>query len=251
MKMLIKKYGNLAILGVAIALVGCATDPTTLGKAKTSKPGAANQDPYTADQQGDAVGGVDTTFDHNQTLGDNEAGPDPFAIAQQRAEEGPPEIRTRMHSCQKLQVSTIGNILTSLGVDLTTKSTNGAPPTAGELLSGGGTALGAANYTARVGESLVWTAAGAAKQFDIFVQAAPQIIANIQNAPACQVNGSGPVMFNPDNTCNRDAVSCLMGKPASDDHVAICNNLVTSGSSLDKGKALAVATILAAAHSCE
>ena len=50
---------------------------------------------------------------------------------------------------------------------------------------------------------------------------------------------------------NRDAVSCLMGKPATDEHVAICNNLVTSGSSLDKGKALAVATILAAAHSCE
>src|SRR6185503_1951981 len=118
MKLIINKYGSLAILGVAIALVGCATDPTTLGKAKTSKPGAANQDPYTADQQGDAVGGVDTTFDHNQTLGDNEAGPDPFAIAQQRAEEGPPEVRTRMHSCQKLQVSTISNILTSLGVDL-------------------------------------------------------------------------------------------------------------------------------------
>ena len=34
-------------------------------------------------------------------------------------------------------------------------------------------ALGAANYDARVGETIVWSSAGAAKLFDIFVQAAP------------------------------------------------------------------------------
>jgi hypothetical protein len=150
-----------------------------------------------------------------------------------------------------MQITTLKNILTSLGVDLGATSGGGQPPTAGELLNAGGPALGGANYQARVGEAIVWTAAGAAKQFDIFVQAAPEIIANLKNAPACQVNGVGPDMFNADDTCNEDAISCIIGKPATPEHVAICNSLVTSASDIDKGKAIAVATLLSAAHSCE
>ncbi len=246
---IVSKIAPLALLGFAAA--ACAENPTTLGGQKTSKPGQSNTDPYTADQQSDGVGSVGNTFDHNPTLGQDEPSPDPFAIAAQRAEEGPPEVRTRMHSCQKIRVDTIGNILTSFGVDLTKTAANGQPPTAGDLLSAGGPALGAANYPARVGEALIWTASGAAKQFDIFVQAAPDIIANLSTVPACQVNGTGPQMFNADGTCNKDAFSCLIGKPATDEHVAICNDLVKSGSTSDKGQALAVATLLSAAHSCE
>lgn len=251
---IVTKYGHLAVLAVALASfgAGCAEAPTGLGKPHSSKPGDQGTDPNDIEnQQGNGVGSEDNTFDHFSTLGDDEAAPDPFAIAQQREEEGPPEIRTRLHSCQKMQIATLKNILTDLGVDLTATASNGQPPTAGQLLSGGGTALGQANYPARVGEQIVWTAAGAAKQFDIFVQAAPEIIANLKNAPACQVNGSGPDMFNADNTCNEDAISCIIGKPATPEHVAICNNLVTSASDLDKGKAIAVATLLSAAHSCE
>jgi hypothetical protein len=65
------------------------------------------------------------------------------------------------------------------------------------------------------------------------------------------MNGIGPDMFNADNTCNEDAISCIIGKPATPEHVAICNTLVTSASDVDKGKAIAVATLLSAAHSCE
>lgn len=253
MKSYIAKYGRLAVLGSAlVALAGCAVDPpTTLGKPKTAKPDGQGQNPDDFEnQQGNGVGSEENTFDHMANLGGEDPG-DPWAIAAQRQEEGPPEIRTRLHSCQKMQIATLRNILSSLGVDLDATAGNGQPPTAGQLLNGGGTALGQANYAARTGEALVWTAAGAAKQFDVFVQAAPEIIANISTAPGCQVNGSGPTMFNADNTCNEDAITCIIGKPATSEHVAICNNLVTTASDPEKGKAIAVATMLSAAHSCE
>ena len=71
----------------------------------------------------------------------------------------------------------------------------------------------------------------------------------------CQTAGVGPEMFGVDAegavTCTADAVSCLIGRPATEDHVAICESLVMSASSIDKGKNIAVATLLAAAHSCE
>ena len=36
---------------------------------------------------------------------------DPFEVLKQREEEGPPEIRARLHSCQKLQVRALRNTL--------------------------------------------------------------------------------------------------------------------------------------------
>jgi hypothetical protein len=127
----------------------------------------------------------------------------------------------------------------------------GDPPTAGQLLNGGGTALGQANYAARMGEDIVWTAAGAAKMFDIYVQAAPEIIAAMPNLPQCQIEGVGPNMFEEDGSCNADAVSCLIGRPATADHLAICKDLVDSASSVDNGRNIAVAALLSAAHTCE
>jgi hypothetical protein len=58
-------------------------------------------------------------------------------------------------------------------------------------------------------------------------------------------------MFDDANQCNKDAITCLIGKPATPDHVALCSNVVKSASTIDKGKNIAVATLLAAAFSCE
>lgn len=240
----------LAVLTLAATAAGCAEQPTHLpSSTKHDKDGDTPiGDPI--DKPGnnpeDTVGGEDSTFDHESDTRD------PYAIAAQRAEEGSPETRARLHSCQKVQITALRNILTDFGVDL---AATGNPPTAGQLLTDGGTALGQANYAARQGEDLVWTAAGAAKQFDIFVQAAPEIIDAMPNLEQCKVGGVGPNMFDDDGagkiTCNDDAVSCLIGRPATPDHLAICNNLIESASSPDKGKAIAVGTLLAAAHSCE
>lgn len=244
---------GIALLGVAV--FGCAERPTTIDtdvdhdKEKDDPIGDEIDKP--GNKPEDTTGGEDNTHDHMPGLGENESR-DPFEIAKQREEEGSPEARARLHSCQKLQIQAVRNILSDLGVNL---DAEGNPPTAGQLVSGGGTSLGAANYAARMGEDIVWTAAGAAKTFDIWVQAAPEIIAAMPTAPLCQDNGVGPEMFNEDTegnvTCNEDAVSCIIGRPATEDHLAICNSLVASASTVDKGKNIAVAALLSAAHSCE
>lgn len=202
-------------------------------------------------QPEDTTGSEDNTYDHMPSLGEDDAR-DPYAIAKQREEEGTPEARARLHSCQKMQITTLRNMLTDFGVNM---DATGDPPTAGELLASGGTALGTSNYAARMGEDIVWTAAGASRMFDIFVQAAPEIIAALPSQPQCQENGVGPQVFNDDGagtiTCNADAVTCLIGRPATEDHLAICNSLVASASSVENGKNIAVAALLSAAHSCE
>lgn len=247
---------------------GCAGDPPSCLGSQCDKdedeereetpeptpdpPELQNDDP-TDDQQNGPTGSLDkeNTFEHPGDL-DGETR-DPFDILTQRAEEGPPEVRTRLHSCQKIPVAALRSMLTQLGVDLEATAGGNNPPTAGQLLDGGGNALGVSNYGARASESLVWTAAGAAKMFDIFVQAAPDIIANAPNQPICQeVAGTpGPALFDENGQCNKDAISCIIGTQATDAHVAICNSAVLSASDLEKGKSIAVATIMSAAHSCD
>ena len=240
----------LALLTFGVAVTGCAEQPNHLDLVDNHDKDADDPIGDPIDKPGnkpeDTVGGEDTTFDHENDYRD------PYEIAQQHAEEGSPDTRARLHSCQKLQITALRNILTDFGVDLERESN---PPSAGQLLSAGGTALGQSNYPARTGEDIVWTAAGAAKTFDIFVQAAPEIITAMPGLAQCQIDGVGPTMFDesdPENpTCNDDAVSCLIGRPATPEHIAICNNLVKSGSSLEIGKNIAVGALLSAAHSCE
>jgi len=242
-----RTFAALAALAAlsSAALIGCAEEPPTQIKPQ----GTPIDDPTDAIPEAEAPysAGADNTHDHFNDLGANGAR-DPFEILAQRQEEGPPEIRTRLHSCQKLQITAIRSLLTSFGVNL---DATGDPAPAGQLLQGGTGALGVANYAARVGETIVWSSAGAAKLFDIFVQAAPEIIANMEASAQCQINGAGVKMFDDANQCNKDAISCLIGKPATADHVAICGNVVKSASTVDKGKNIAVATMLSAAFSCE
>ena len=195
---------------------------------------------------GSFAGGEDNTFSHDGDLS-QDGGSDPFEILAQRQEEGPPEIRTRLHSCQKLQVRALRNILTGFGVDI---NANGNPDTAGELFRNGREALGAANYASRTGEAITWTNSGATKLHDIFAQAASEIIAGLPDAEQCKIDGQGVEMFD-GNKCNADAITCLIGRPATDEHVAICSQLVSTASNVNKGKQIAVAALLSAAHSCE
>lgn len=205
-------------------------------------PSAAEGDPGEAQ-----FGGTeDNTFNHDDDLGMDGA-KDPFEVLEQRQEEGPPQIRTRLHSCNKLQNQAMRNILTTFGVDI---QASGDPAPAGELYRDGRDALGGANYNSRNGEALVWTNSGATKMQDIFVLAAPEIIAAMPNVEHCQVDGQGVEMFDENDECNRDAVSCLIGRSATDEHVAICNQVVQSATDVDKGKTIAVAAMLAGAYTC-
>ena len=67
----------------------------------------------------------------------------------------------------------------------------------------------------------------------------------------CRVAGVGATLFDETGACNRDGLSCLMGAPATDFHVVVCDDTVQRARTLEEGQALAVAALLAASHTCE
>lgn len=229
----------------ALLITSCGLDtPSGLLPPVEPPPKSEPEDPPAED---DFTGNVDNTFDHMSDLG-SQGNKDPMDVLAQRQEEGPPEVRTRLHSCQKIPVATLGNILKGFGVDM---NATGDPPTAGQLFAEGLGPLGGAVYDARVGETIVWSSSGAAKQFDIFVQSSPEIIAAMPTLEKCKENGIGTAMFDSNNGCNEAPVTCLIGRPATPEHIALCNEIVKTASTPEKGQAIAVAALLSAAHSCE
>lgn len=133
------------------------------------------------------------------------------------------------------------------------------PATPGFLYFTGKDALGVPKLDSRLGEKEEHSTASAMKLMDIFVQAAPQIIANIgdpSRAPACTLNGKNMPMFSSDGNCVEESVSCLIGTPATEDHMLLCNLLVSkadknSPTDVMKKRNIAVAVLMSAAHSCQ
>ena len=219
-----------------ILLASCAA----LAAACTNgSQGDGSNDP--APQVGNSTGGDDNTFNHP----DSEQ--DPWALLQQLQEQGPPEYSSRVHGCPKMKYATIANVLASRGVNVTNTATNSA----GDIYMSSDQALGVANYAARQRENLELTTSAASKMFDIFAAAAPEIIANMSSSPACTVGSIGANVFNSQNQCDADGITCLIGVPATASHVELCNLTVANASDVDTGKRMAVAALLAAAHTCE
>jgi hypothetical protein len=134
------------------------------------------------------------------------------------------------------------------------------PATSMLLYLSGKEALGVPRLDSRMGEKDEHTTASAVRLMDVFVQAAPQIIANIGNpvkAPACTRNGVNKPMFDPsDGSCVEQSVTCLLGVPATDDHLLLCNLLVQKANpvdpaDVDEKRLLAVAVLLSGTHACE
>ena len=202
-------------------------------------------DPSVPDTQpnpapGGASGGEDNTFDHPETQ------PDVWELYERMNEEGPPKYTSRVHSCPKVRYRTLGRLLESRGVNMA-----GGPDTAAASYAASGQALGQPNYAARKRENLDLTTASASKLFDIFVQAAPEIIASMPSRPECQVDGVGATMFNELDQCSADGITCLLGVPATAAHLELCNATVRNASDVTKGKNMAVAVLAAAGHTCE
>jgi hypothetical protein len=101
------------------------------------------------------------------------------------------------------------------------------------------------------------TTSSAMRLFDIFMQAAPEIIQNISSpmlAPACTTSTGNPTMFAADGSCVEEAVSCLIGTPATADHMLLCDMIVqkaTDPADLKNKQIIAVAALLSAANTCE
>ncbi len=161
--------------------------------------------------------------------------------------DGPVEVMARLHGCPKMKYATIGRLLASRGVDLA----RAGATSAGALWRSGDQALGAAQYVARVAESLELTTASASRLFDIFVQSAPEIIESMPDRAECAVGGETTRMFGDAGHCTADGIACLTGVPATPAHLEMCNEIVARASSPEVGRTLAVAALAAAAHTCE
>src|SRR5262249_33515311 len=139
----------------------------------------------------------------------------------------------------------LGSILNSRGAKLT-GTTNALT-----IYKNGAAALGVANYSGRVPESLIASTSAMAKEFDIFVAAAPEIQANLSTTTACQ----GVNIADATGQISKDGLSCIMGTLATDEHVAVANQTVADavkgGATQAQGIQLAIAAALQAAHTCE
>lgn len=241
-------------LVAAAMAVGCSNDPDSL----TGGRGVAH-DPD------DAVGGENTTFDHvKESTGGENGITDVKAKKQQEALVGTPQQVAKLHGSQKISYVALGRMLTDFGVTVTGGAGNGngggngnkngnnggaaagATQTAAQLYAGGKNALGAPIYSSRTPEMTTPSTSALAKEFDVFVASANDIVANIGKSKRCP----GVVLANA-GVFTQDGISCLIGKPATAEHVALANQLVTDAGDPTKGTAIAVATLLAAAHISE
>lgn len=190
---------------------------------------------------GTSSGNEENTFDHMND------GISPWELVDRLSQEGPPKYTSHVHSCAKVRYQTLGNILRSVGVD--TAST--ANLSAGQLYTSGFNALGGPNFDNRIRENIGISTSGSSRMFDIFAAAAPEVIAAIPTLTRCQVGGTPAVLFDTNNVCQASGITCLIGSPATQNHINICNASVQGATTPDVGKRLAVAVLLAAAHTCE
>jgi len=197
-------------------------------------------EPPTTPPAGATSGDEPTTFDHDNS------GISPWELLERLQAEGPPSFTSRIHSCPKIRYATLGNVLTSFGVNIA----NTTALSAGDLYRNGFNALGGPNYANRIRENIGIATSGASREFDIFAAAAQTIIDGISALPRCQVGGVGAQMFD-GNSCRADGITCLIGVPATAAHLDFCNLTVTSASDAVTGKRIAVAALLAAAYTCE
>ena len=103
-----------------------------------------------------------------------------------------------------------------------------------------------ANYGGRVPEALFSSTSAMAKQFDVMIAASQEVLTNLATSSGC----SGVALVQ-NNQLTRDGISCILGKPAREEHVALANNLITQATDPVTGQRLAISALLEAAHACE
>lgn len=191
---------------------------------------------------GGTSGDEETTYDHDNS------GISPWELLDRLQQEGPPRYTSKVHSCPKVKYATLGNILRGFGITIPTAPGAG-DITAGGLYVNGDNALGVANYANRIRENIAISTSAASREFDIFAAAAPEVITafeggTITRCPSVQ-------LFDANNTCRPEGITCLIGTTATSSHINFCNITISTASSVDIGKRLAVAAMLAAAYTCE
>ena len=227
-----------------IAAAGLALAACTDGTSDSLSDGRTGGDPRDPNS---TAGGEGTTFDHSNDPGGAAPGADfqPPEPAQLRL-VGSPEVTSRLHSCGKLTVASLGDILTSRG--LTGGGTRPAGAISGKAIYDQGStppAFGGANYNGRVPEAPFSSTSAMAKMFDIFTMASYDAVAANWAAPACP----DTKIVGADGKFTQDGLTCLMGKPARPEHLAVANDAIAKNPT--DGAKIAIAALLSAAHTCQ
>jgi hypothetical protein len=203
--------------------------------------------PRTPARSDDTSGGAENTYDHsNDPAGVPPGVPfEPADPAQIRA-TGSPEVTSRLHSCGKMTVASIGQLLTSRGLTGQGQRPQGTQ-SGQQIWSARDTsaALGGANYNGRVPEAPFASTAAVSKMFDIYTMASYDAVAANWTAPACP----GVKVLGADGKFTKDGITCLIGKPATEEHVAVANDAIAQNPT--DGAKIAVAALLSAAHTCQ
>jgi hypothetical protein len=176
---------------------------------------------------------------------------DPHVVVVEDQLVGSPEVVARVHACGKVPYASLGSILSTRGVNIQAAQgdgNGGAPPmTAGTIYAQGAASMGTPQYAGRVPEMIIASTSAMAKQFDVFIAAATEIQQNLTTSPACP----GTTIADTSGVFSKDGISCIMGKPASDAHVTLANQLVQAAPDVNTGVQIAIAALLEAAHTCE
>ena len=106
-------------------------------------------------------------------------------------------------------------------------------------------ALGAANYNGRVPEAPFASTSAVSKMFDIYSMSSYDAVDSGWSSTACP----GTKLFDGSGQFTKDGLSCLLGKPATDQHVAIANDAIVKNPT--DGAKIAIAALLAASHTCQ
>ncbi len=223
----------------ALALSACdeSSDQLTNGGAGGSRTPAG---------PGDTAGDENGTYNHNNDPGAPADGEGDYRDLPQIKVIGSPEVTSRLHACGKLTINSLGDLLTSRGLTGTGGGRPNGAQSGQQIFNANATkaALGDANYGGRVPESSFASTSAMSKMFDIFTMASYDAVAANFNAPACpgvKVLDAGKF--------TKDGLSCLMGKPATDEHVAIANDVIAKNPT--DGAKIAIAALLSAAHTCQ
>lgn len=200
--------------------------------------------PTDPSQSGSTTGSDTNTFDHDNN------GISVWDLIDRLTKEGPPSFSAQVHGCTKPRVATLGNILTSVGIN----AANTAASSAGQLYTSGAAALGAPNFGARVKEDLAVTISGASREFDIFAAGAQEIITSVPTLARCKdASGTAAQLFDTSTPpkCQASGITCILGVPATQAHLDLCNLTIARASTPQIGQRMAVAVMMAAAYTCE
>jgi hypothetical protein len=213
---------------------------------------AAPNDVLLGNMDPNSLASDQNTQNHSQdpNTGDNGIS-DPNSVTAQDQTVGSAEVVARLHSCSKITYAGLGNILKGRGVNLAATGTNSAAL----LYKGGASALGVASYAGRVPEMILPSTAALSKEFDIMVAAAQEIQADIKAGTLTSTSCPSTIIIDTSGNFTKDGLTCLMGKPATPDHISIANDAVaeavSQGLTKDQGQQIAISAILEAAHTCE